>query len=61
MLEGKASTKAKNKYNSKAYDRVGLVLPKGEKAVIQAYADKKGMSLNALAIEAIKEKMEREA
>lgn len=32
---GNSSTKAKNKYNAKSYDRIGLVLPKGEKEIFQ--------------------------
>ncbi|MBQ7783298.1 MAG: antitoxin [Oscillospiraceae bacterium] len=44
---GKASTATKNAWNAKAYDQVRLVVPKGQKAQMQEYAAKKGMSLNA--------------
>ena len=45
--KAKASTIAKNKYNAKAYDRINLVVRKGQKEQIQEYAKEKGMSLNA--------------
>lgn len=43
---GKASTKAQNKYISKAYDRINLTVPKGFKEEIKAYAEKQGESVN---------------
>lgn len=56
----KSSTKAKNKYNANNYDSLRIVVPKGEKAIIQAFASSKGESLNAFVKRAIKETMERE-
>ena len=44
---GTAETKAKNKYNAKAYDQIPLRVKAGEKEKIQAHAQKKGLSLNA--------------
>lgn len=35
-------------YNKKNYDRVNLILPKGEKDKIKAVAKEKGESLNAV-------------
>ena len=43
---GKTSAAVKNRYNSKAYDRLGLVVPKGRKADIETYAKEKGKSVN---------------
>ena len=43
---GKAETKAKNKYNAKAYDRLQLTVPKGQKEIIENHAKEKGLSLN---------------
>ena len=43
---GKTSTTAKDKYNAKAYDDIRLRVPKGQKEVIQAYAEQQGESLN---------------
>jgi len=46
-MSGKTSNESKAKYNAKAYDRIEVVVHKGEKAKIKAHADSKGMSLNA--------------
>ena len=57
---GKASTRAQNKYIQKAYDRINLIVPKGQKVIIQAYADAHGKSVNGFINEAIAEKMVRD-
>ena len=57
---GKASTKAQNKYISKAYDRINLTVPKGNKDVIKAQAEQQGESVNSYINKAIDEKMERD-
>lgn len=57
---GKASTKAQNKYIAKAYDRVNLTMPKGQKDKIKAHAESNGESLNGFINRAIAETMERE-
>ena len=44
---GTAETRAKNKYNAKAYDQIPLRVKAGEKEKIQEHAQKKGLSLNA--------------
>ncbi|MCR5167534.1 MAG: type II toxin-antitoxin system HicB family antitoxin [Oscillospiraceae bacterium] len=46
MAQTQAHIKATNKYIAKAYDRVNLTLPKGQREVIRAYAEAHGMSLN---------------
>ena len=43
---GKPATRAKNKYNDKAYDRLNINVPKGDRELIKAVADSMGMSLN---------------
>lgn len=43
---GKASTRAKNKYNRKAYDRINIMVPRGDRDVIRAVAEMNGMSMN---------------
>ena len=45
-MGGRTSAASHNKYNAKAYDRVNLVVPKGQKEQIQEYAKELGMSLN---------------
>ena len=57
---GKASTKAQNRYIAKAYDRVNLTLPKGQKEVVQAHATVHGESINGFIGRAISETMERD-
>lgn len=44
----RTSAAVKNRYNDKAYDRIALVVPKGEKDRIKAAAEKNGESLNSL-------------
>ena len=57
---GKASTRAQNKYISKAYDRINLTVNKGEKDTIKAHAEAQGESVNGFINRAIKETMERD-
>ena len=45
---GKTSAAVKNKYNAKAYDRINLTVPKGEKERIQIVAKQNGESVNSL-------------
>ena len=58
---GKTSAAVKNKYAAKAYDRIQLVVKKGKKAEIKAYAETHGYSLNSFINEAIDEKMNKPA
>lgn len=53
MSKPKTSAAVKNRYNGKAYDRITLVVPKGSKDTIKAYADSHGMSVNAMICECI--------
>lgn len=56
---GTPRTRASNKYQSKAYDRINLVVPKGRKAELQAAAQEQGESLNGFISKAIEERTER--
>lgn len=47
-VKGKASTRAKNKYNANNYDSLRIVVPKGRKADVEAHAKNKGESVNGL-------------
>lgn len=60
MAVSKAQQRATNKYISKAYDRVNLTLPKGQKEVVQAHAAALGESVNGFIGRAISEAMERD-
>ena len=55
--QGKKSTQYKNKYNSTNYDSLRIVVPKGQKATIQAHAESKGLSTNGLVNELLKADM----
>ena len=58
---GKTSAAVKNRYNDKAYDRINLTVPKGDKEIIKAHAEKHdGGSVNGFIQRAIKETMERD-
>lgn len=56
-MAGKASTRAKNKYNAENYDRISLSVPKGKKDKIKAFAESKGESLNGYVNRVIDEDM----
>lgn len=50
---GTARTKANNKWNSKAYDRINLTVPKGQKEEIKTHAESMGESVNGFINRAI--------
>ena len=57
----KASTKAKNKYAAKAYDRITLLVPKGSKETIKhAATAKTGGSINGYVNQAINERLQKD-
>lgn len=59
-MGGKTSAKSKNTWITKAYDRINLTVPKGEKDLIQAHAEAHGESTNGFINRAIVETMERD-
>lgn len=61
MATTKAGQQAVNRYIAKAYDRVNLTIPKGEKDTIKAFAEAHGESVNAFILRAVKEAMARES
>lgn len=56
-----ARIRANNKYNAKAYDRISLAIPKGQREIIKAHAAACGESVNAFIIRAIKEAIQRDS
>lgn len=60
MPASKAQQRATNKYISKAYDRINLTVPKGQKERLQMHAETRGESLNGFINRAISETLERE-
>ena len=57
---GKSQTKASNKYNAKAYDRIAVQVYKGSREIIQAAASRAGESTNAYILGAIDSRMKSE-
>lgn len=57
----KARIEANNRYNSKAYDRINIAVPKGDKDKIKSHAEKNGESLNGFVNRAIDETIQRES
>ena len=51
FIMGKSATTAKNKYNSKNYDRINLVVPKGKKDEYKLMAEAEGKSLNQFIVD----------
>ena len=53
MAYTEAQKEATARYNKKAYDRIDVVVPKGKREVIKAYAASHGISVNKLINDAI--------
>lgn len=60
MAVSKAQQKATNKYIAKAYDRINLTVPKGQKEIIQTHAEARSESVNGFINRAIFETIERD-
>lgn len=64
MPISEAKKKANKKWNDEnmkdRYDRIQIVVPKGQKGIIQAAAERCGESASAYIVKAIAERMERE-
>ena len=56
-VDPNARTRASNKYNAKAYDRLNLVVAKGQRDAIKTHAQSKGLSLNAYIVGLIEKDM----
>lgn len=55
-----ARKRANEKYNAKAYDRINIAIPKGEKETIRDHAEQQGESVNGFIKRAIDETMKRD-
>ena len=60
MAKTKTSSAVKQRYNEKTYDRLSVVVPKGRRAELKAYAESKAESLNGFITKAIDERIKRE-
>ena len=56
-VQGKKSTRYKNRYNAENYDSLRIVVPKGRKAEIKAYARAAGESINGLVNALLRERL----
>ena len=59
MAYSEAQKEATARYNKKAYDRISVVVPKGQREVIASAARAQGKSVNQFIREAIDEKMKK--
>lgn len=59
-MGGRTSAESHNKWISKAYDRINLTVPKGQKEILKTHAAACGESVNAFIGRAIQETMERD-
>lgn len=57
MAYSEAQKEATARYNKKTYDRIDVVVPKGKREIIKAFAKSKGMSTNQFINEAIDKAM----
>ena len=48
-----------NEYNKEKYDRISLMVPKGRKEIIKAYAKAKGQSVNEFINIVVEEKLKQ--
>ena len=54
-----AQKEATARYNKKAYDRIDVVVPKGQREIIKAFAASQGKSLNRFICDAIEYQMKQ--
>ena len=59
-MGGKNSYESIKRYEDKAYDKILVRMPKGQKDLIQAHAEAHGESTNGFINRAISETMERD-
>lgn len=59
-MGGKNSYESIKRYEDKAYDKILVRMPKGQKDLIQAHAEAQGESTNGFIKRAISETMERD-
>lgn len=55
-----AQKEATARYNKKAYDRIDLIVKKGQRQVIKDFAASQGKSLNRFILDAVEAEMNKE-
>lgn len=61
MKYSDAQKEATARYNKKAYDRINLIVKKGQRQAIKDFAASQGKSLNRFICDLIENEMERSA
>ena len=59
MSYSDAQREATARYNKKAYDRINVVVPKGQRQKIAEFAARQGNSMNRFILDAIAREMEQ--
>lgn len=59
MSYSDAQKEATARYNKKSYDRIDLIVKKGQRQIIKEFAASKGKSLNRFICDAIEKEMNR--
>ena len=59
MKYSDAQKEATARYNKKAYDRINLIVRKGQRQIIKDYAASQGKSLNRFILDAVDAEMNR--
>ena len=54
-----AQKEATARYNKKAYDRIDLIVKKGQREIIKDFAARQGKSLNRFILDAVEAEMNR--
>ena len=60
MKYSDAQKEATARYNKKAYDRIDVVVKKGQREIIKAFAASQGKSLNRFICDAIEAQMNKD-
>ena len=47
------------RYNKKAYDRINIIVKKGQREIIKEFASKQGKSLNRFVLDAVEAEMNK--
>lgn len=59
MKNSDAQKEATARYNKKAYDRINIIVKKGQREVIKEFAASQGKSLNRFVLDAIEAEINR--
>lgn len=59
MKYSDAQKEATARYNKKAYDRINIIVKKGQREIIKTFASRQGKSLNRFVLDAIEAEINR--